>query len=120
MIMFGYKKEPLEAEIAKCKMLCANCYRKRHAQPPTSKTVAWVTEQNRQKPGCSLCPKDDSACLDFRHIGEKKATVARLAVDERPIEEISAEMDWCVLLCVNCHRRRHYGPPDPERYDTHK
>lgn len=120
MITFGYGKKSLEAEIAKCEVLCANCHRKRHAQPPTSKTVAWVTEQKRQKNGCSLCPEEDPACLDFHHVGEKNAMVARLTVDERPLEEISAEMDRCVLLCANCHRRQHHEPPAPGRYDTHK
>jgi len=31
MITFGYGKESLEAEIARCEVLCANCHRKRHA-----------------------------------------------------------------------------------------
>ena len=120
MITFGHGKEQLKEEITKCEVLCANSHRKRHAQSPTSETVAWVTEQKRRGDGCSVCDTEDPVCLDFHHTDKKETTVAQLAIEERPREEIAAEIERCVLLCANCHRRRHYEPPTPERYDTHK
>jgi hypothetical protein len=120
MVTFGYGTDGIETETANCEVLCANCHRTEHWQPPTTDRTAWIARQKRRTNGCSYCSEDDPARLDFHHVGEKRGTVARMVVDDRPRSEIRAEIESCSVLCANCHRQRHHEPPDPARYDTHK
>ena len=48
-----------------------------------------------------------AAELDFHHPGEKESSVSKLK--RRPKTEIAKEINRCVVLCANCHRRVHAG-----------
>ncbi|MEF8808858.1 homing endonuclease associated repeat-containing protein [Natronomonas sp.] len=124
MVTHGYGKDALRAEIETCDVLCANCHRREHHSPPTRELRTWVFEQKRNLGGCSRCGETDPTSLEFHHVGEKDATIARLVADDRPKEVIEAEMDECELLCANCHRRVHFEPPNPDaapgEHDNHK
>jgi hypothetical protein len=112
MITHGYGKDALESEIDTCEVLCANCHRKEHYSPPTEDLRAWVYDQKDARGGCSECEEADVACLDFHHdTGEKDDTVARMIVDRRAKEIIREEMQKCIVLCANCHRKHHFAPP---------
>lgn len=114
MVTHGYGKDALEAEIERCEVLCANCHRKEHHSPPTEDRRRWVYERKSARGGCSECGERNVACLDFHHgSDEKDDTVARMIVDRRSKEAIRSEMQKCTLLCANCHRKRHFVPPDP-------
>ena len=58
--------------------------------------------------GCVDCGCVDLACLEFHHQDPrmKEGMVGRflLRSDLRPLEK---ELSKCVVLCCNCHRRRH-------------
>jgi hypothetical protein len=114
MITHGYGKDALTAEMEQCVVLCANCHRKEHHSPPTRDLRAWVYERKAARGGCQECGEDDVACLDFHHeTDEKDATVARLVADNRSKADIEDEIRRCIVLCANCHRRRHFDPPEP-------
>lgn len=118
MITYGYGKEPLREEMAKCEVLCANCHRREHFDPPESdecrdRLRGWVHEYKRRTGGCERCDEVDPVCLDFHHDGDEKgATVANLISDGRSKDVLWAEFENCTLLCANCHRTEHFEPPD--------
>lgn len=123
MVTYGYGKEKLRSELSKCEVLCANCHRKEHYEPPTSPGFhsrrghgrKLIHRYKRASNGCTRCGETDPDCLEFHHVtGEKQSTVARLVSDGRPMEDVRAEIEKCVLVCVNCHRREHYRVPSPD------
>ena len=60
-----------------------------------------------KKEGCIKCSEKEPACLDFHHLRNKDLSVAAMhgMNDERVLEEINK----CVVLCSNCHRKLHAG-----------
>jgi hypothetical protein len=69
--------------------------------------------------GCIKCPEKDIVCLDFHHWGPKKDIVGNLLAQRRPWEEIREELEKCVVLCSNCHRKLHAGKLKLETYEMH-
>lgn len=130
MITHGYGREALREEFEKCDVLCANCHRKRHDRRPAvvdrdgdpesnrDRLRAWSYEY-RDDRGCRRCSEDAPSCLQFHHPDpdEKSAGVGQLISDGADESEVRAEVDRCVVLCANCHRREHFDPPTDERND---
>ncbi len=58
---------------------------------------------------CVDCGFFDPVCMDFHHLGDKKDGVSRLASTGSSIKSIQEEIDKCVCLCSNCHRKRHHS-----------
>lgn len=60
--------------------------------------------------GCSRCGENHPACLDFHHVDwrTKKKTIAQLTAQGNSVVSIMAEMEKCILLCSNCHRKHHH------------
>lgn len=141
MITFGYGKATLRSEMEKCTVICANCHRKEHLDPPFGSDTdsvkgardtvnstgsgqpahrfderdsirAWAYKQKRTAGGCARCDEDDPLCLDFHHTSEdKKTTVSNMISNTKPKDEIAAEIAKCTVLCANCHRRVHHVDP---------
>ncbi|WP_459887560.1 homing endonuclease associated repeat-containing protein [Halostagnicola bangensis] len=107
MVTYGYGRDALQDELSHCVVLCANCHRKRHYDPPTRECRRIVHEQKRKTGGCESCSEDDPAALDYHHVDEKRSTVAELISDNRSMERIRTEIDHCIVLCANCHRIEH-------------
>lgn len=119
MITHGYGKEKLRDEMEHCEVLCANCHRREHYDWPETETAdrrarlrSWLYEQKRAS-GCTRCGETDPRCLVCHHDGEKEATIAELVSSGRPKTEIADELERCVVLCANCHRKEHVEPPRP-------
>lgn len=71
------------------------------------KKAAWLQEY-KQTQRCLLCPEDDSSCLDFHHVDPltKDGDVSDI-VRGVSLEKLQRELDKCVMLCSNCHRKLH-------------
>lgn len=119
MVTMGYSKADIRTELEKCTLLCANCHAKEHygdaSRPGPGATKAerlraWTRDQKRER-GCQRCSEDDPRCLQFHHVDEKRAGVARLVSDSAPESVVRAETDACEVVCANCHRLEHV----PER-----
>ena len=57
--------------------------------------------------GCCICGEKDIACLDFHHLRDKITEIAKLIGNDN-FTQIKAEIDKCVVLCSNCHRKLHF------------
>lgn len=70
----------------------------------------WI---NQYKTKCAYCDEKHPACLDFHHTGDKDASIADLAnrktLSKQQKSAILAEMQKCIVLCSNCHRKLHWN-----------
>ncbi len=60
--------------------------------------------------GCIVCGEKEISCLDFHHKDptQKEYNIANMfhTGNRKNIEE---EVEKCVILCANCHRKHHAG-----------
>jgi hypothetical protein len=136
MVNHGYSKERIKAEIARCDVLCANCHRKLHDDLPElsedrtipngangknstrkqrrrKKLRAWANDYKESNGGCALCDEDDPLCLEFHHVDEDEKTrsISTLIAYNPSKKRLLEEIEKCAILCRNCHRKVHHGPP---------
>lgn len=57
--------------------------------------------------GCIVCGEKDTACLDFHHLGDKEFNISA-QIKNLSKDNLKKEIDKCVVLCANCHRKLHY------------
>jgi hypothetical protein len=70
----------------------------------------WFKEIKRQL-RCEKCGEDHPACLEFHHLNpsEKKINLSEaVAIKGWSKNKILDEIDKCVVLCANCHRKLHW------------
>jgi hypothetical protein len=58
---------------------------------------------------CLCCGKSGPVCIDFHHNGDsaKSGTVSNIVRQTRCWEKILEEINKCIPVCVNCHRKIH-------------
>lgn len=73
------------------------------------KNLIWF-ENYKKNMKCSKCGESHSACLDFHHLDpkNKKFGIGRIINSTYSIETIEKEIDKCIVLCSNCHRKLHF------------
>ena len=54
---------------------------------------------------CSSCGECDPRVLEFHHEGNKEAEVSRLMGRGASLDALKREIEKCVVLCANCHRK---------------
>jgi hypothetical protein len=58
---------------------------------------------------CTDCGLVDEPCVyDFHHLDPTQKEIAFGSRGGKSFESLKPELDKCVLLCANCHRKRHY------------
>jgi hypothetical protein len=119
----GYALPRIQAEIACCEIVCANCHRRRtHARaggswrvdlesrvpahrPLKSRNLRFILDHLRGA-ACVGCGETDVVVLEFDHVGPKRGKgVVSLAFEEHSLNFLQAEIDHCEVRCSNCHRR---------------
>lgn len=58
---------------------------------------------------CKDCGEDDIRTLDFHHLGDKRFEIQAFGALATDSDTLYTEIQKCVVLCSNCHRRRHYN-----------
>src|SRR5690348_2736217 len=60
---------------------------------------------------CLFCSENESVCLDFHHLPgtEKKFNLGCAPDQGISWEKILLEIEKCILICSNCHRKIHSG-----------
>lgn len=59
---------------------------------------------------CEHCGENHPACFDFHHLdgSEKDDCISVLVGGGYAVKRIKEEIDKCIVLCANCHRKLHY------------
>jgi NAD-dependent dihydropyrimidine dehydrogenase PreA subunit len=63
---------------------------------------------NSKKDKCVSCGEAEKVCLDFHHLRDKVDVINKL-VKRGSMKNLEKEIDKCVVLCANCHRKLHAG-----------
>lgn len=72
------------------------------------KIISWLDEI--KSVGCSLCDETEICVMDFHHIDpETKVTEVAQLVKNCSFKRLVNEINKCVLICANCHRKVHKG-----------
>ena len=59
---------------------------------------------------CAIChERFPSCCMDFHHRNPEEKKFAISDFQKYGIQYLQDEIDKCVLLCANCHRKVHSG-----------
>ncbi len=76
----------------------------------TEATKKWYREYMAGK-CCTFCAESTFECLDWHHVdpSTKSAQISDMVHRHRPEFRILEEMDKCILVCANCHRKLHAG-----------
>ena len=107
---------PVKRGIKKVTSWCRECANKHESDTRYKKTIKiklyWMNYKGGKCVDCSISPVDGwpPGCFDFHHIdpSKKEWRMSQLLHSYiKKDEEIKAELDGCVLLCANCHRKRH-------------
>ena len=67
----------------------------------------WVM-QERSK-GCELCSEKDPVCIDFHHKDSSNKDYDVGVMRDWSKDRIKEEIDKCIRVCSNCHRKIHAG-----------
>lgn len=73
------------------------------------KLKKWFLEIKSQYE-CTDCGESDPACIDFHHYPERRnngPTICQLLNSVSRKDKILSELEKCIALCANCHRKRH-------------
>lgn len=58
---------------------------------------------------CKFCSESSIECLDWHHLdpSTKRDTVSTLLNEYRSMQSVLDEMEKCIVVCSNCHRKIH-------------
>jgi len=61
--------------------------------------------------GCRCCPETEPVCLELHHLdpNEKEIDPSSMVSQGWSWERMKSEIDKCVVLCSNCHKKVHAG-----------
>lgn len=68
------------------------------------------------KTPCIICGESEPFCIDFHHKNpsEKEFTISKKTNLGK--DKLLAEIQKCICLCANCHRKVHAGLIDLQQY----
>ena len=117
-----YSECRFKQELDKCICLCANCHQKLHRVQDLKtrkinseisgrvlrkrKCREWLISLNFS---CKHCGINDFDVIDFHHINPetKKYHISHMIVRAMKKSKILEELEKCVSLCRNCHKKIH-------------
>ena len=78
--------------------------------------MAWREKQQQEylayksTLSCTLCGEAETCCLDFHHLeSDKKDFNVSSRSRYVSLTKLKKEIEKCVVLCSNCHRKVHAG-----------
>ena len=82
---------------------------KQRAIEAKARFIAWLRTLKDGK-SCEMCGESHPATLDFHHRDPSKKTFTIASGGKRvgSRRQVLAEIEKCVVLCSNCHRKLHW------------
>lgn len=121
LVADGARLSLIDAEIARCEVVCCNCHRRRTLARRGCERGR-QERIDRQKPfirrnlrfvyatlvasGCVDCGTRDPRVLEFDHVGPKRGKVMTMAWGGFGRAALEHEIAQCEVRCANCHRRK--------------
>jgi hypothetical protein len=111
------KKDGLNSICRECSKIRSKKYyqenKKNHIQAVISNTKKYRKQLTKlinkvKKVGCRFCNEKEICCLDFHHLRDKQYDISRL-IHNLSITKLVVELQKCILVCSNCHRKIHAG-----------
>jgi hypothetical protein len=106
----------LAPELKKCQVICCYCHRLRTAarlkERIPNRAKKFVDGIKLQTKCCFDCKREVTSNnlpgFEYDHLNpeEKIDRICRMVEENRPDEELLAEIKKCQLVCSNCHRKR--------------
>lgn len=59
--------------------------------------------------GCVSCGETEPCALDFHHLDPSEKDYEVSHMHKLSLKKIQNELDKCIVLCANCHRKVHAG-----------
>lgn len=114
---FPFKNKALNKRNTVCKV-CQREYKRKHYEnnkeqhyirneKQHAKLRDYVNDYKLDNP-CKVCGETEPICLDFHHLTDKVDDVSNLK-RHGSLDKLIKEIDKCVILCANCHRKLHAG-----------
>lgn len=102
---------------------CRQCQRAGHKSAYTTKYVDKYKARNKERRDkssaflveykknlkCCFCDESESICLDFHHRDPSEKDFGIGSSRQYSQERILKEIEKCVVVCANCHRKIHAG-----------
>lgn len=121
LVAWSARIDLIEAEIARCEVVCCNCHRRRtytrrgvtRTRESAERIKDWRIRRNLEwlynvlsRSRCVDCGVHDPLVLEFDHMGLKRKAVMTMAWEGYGQDTIEREMSKCDVRCANCHRRK--------------
>ena len=104
----NYYQEHKEEVMARTKAWSAN-HKDKRREIVRDMRKRWRTalQSIKSTEGCLLCGETDPPALDFHHLDmrTKELNISQGVISPDKLEK---ELEKCVVLCANCHRKVHY------------
>lgn len=69
----------------------------------------YIIRKYREDHVCELCGESESVCLEFHHLDPSTKSFGLSHVTTQSDEAINEEIQKCILICSNCHKKVHAG-----------
>ena len=116
---FSPRKNVKDGKYSHCKTCHNETMRNRYKADPKSKledckrrrqVLFDIVNNIKSNSGCKLCKENDPVCLDFHHLDpDKKDFPVSTLVRNKSRKKMLNEIEKCVIVCSNCHRKLHAG-----------
>ena len=64
--------------------------------------------EREHKTHCCICNESSKCCLEFHHVHDKLWSISQ-STKFLPTDLFIKEINKCVCICSNCHRKLHAG-----------
>lgn len=123
-VSFGWRFKArgiLKYECKSCEKITKDAWYRRNRSKCISKATKHTKnlkdkfQQLKSLLKCEICQEDEPICLDFHHLYGKDFAISE-QVGSVSWENLLKELEKCIPLCSNCHRKVHkYGFEEVKR-----
>lgn len=84
-------------------------YRAVQTNKKTKEKIREHIKHIKQESSCEICGESHPATLDFHHIHDDSKDFSVSKNSGKSLSVINKEIDKCIILCSNCHRKLHWS-----------